>query len=119
MVDVKQLLIDTLAPFGYPIYLQGSLGADEAYPATFFTFWNNETNDAAFYDNGETETIWVFDLNVYSSDPSVVNSVLREAKGMLKAVGFIVDGLGYDLVSDEPTHTGRGIELYYIERIGD
>jgi len=117
MVDVKKLLINTLDEnFHLPIYLQGSISVDEAYPDSFFTFWNNSTTDDAFYNNTETETIWDFDLNFYSNDPDLVNGILIQAKQMLKAVGFIPDGSGHDVMSDEPTHTGRGLNLLFIER---
>ena len=117
MTDVKMLLINTLESFNVPIYLQGSLSVDEEYPDSFFTFWNNDTTDEAFFDNNETQTIWDFDLNYYSNNPASVNSVLLEAKRLLKAVGFIPDGSGYDVISDEPTHTGRGINLLFIEKV--
>ena len=118
VVDVKLLLINTLNQTfeGYPVYLQGSLSDEDDYPANFFTYWNNDTDDNAFYDNTESQTIWDFDLNFYSSNPVLVNSVLLIAKSALKAVGFIVNGSGYDVISDEPTHTGRGINLIYIQR---
>jgi hypothetical protein len=116
-MDVKQLLIDTLSVYEYPIMLQGSMSDDAEYPPDFFTFFNNDTSDAAFYDNEETKTIWDFDLNFYSSDPSHVNSMLKQAKALLKAAGFIVNGVGYDVLSDEPTHTGRGINILYIEKV--
>lgn len=116
-MDVKQLLIDTLDSFELPVFLQGSLQDDEEYPESFFTFWNNETEDAAFFDNAETRTVWNFDVNFYSSDPALVNTMLRQAKTKLKAAGFIVQGAGYDVVSDEPTHTGRGVGVVYIERV--
>lgn len=115
-MDVKQEFIDVIETFDYPVFLQGSLG-DEAYPDSFFTFWNNDTFDDAFYDNSETQVVWDFDLNFYSDNPSLVNSILLEAKSKLKAKGFIVDGFGYDVVSDEPTHTGRGINVLFIERM--
>lgn len=115
-MDVKELLINTISGFNYPIYLQGSMSKDETYPASFFTFWNNDTTDDAFFDNNETETIWDFDLNFYSNDPALVNTVLLQAKKLLKAAGFIPDGSGYDVLSDEASHTGRGINLLYIER---
>lgn len=117
-MDVKNLLIDTLTEeFHLPVILQGSLATEDAYPAAFFTFWNNYSTDDAFYDNAESETIWNFDLNYYSDDPSSVNTVLLQAKQLLKAVGFIPDGSGHDVLSDEPTHTGRGMTLFYIEKV--
>ena len=121
MVDVKELLINTLNTNfkDYPVYLQGSISRDEAYPESFFTFWNNSSNDSGFYDNCETECIWDFDLNFYSSDPTLVNTVLLTAKSALKAVGFIPDGNGYDVMSDEATHTGRGMNLLFIQHLGE
>lgn len=118
MVDVKLLLLNTLNTTfqDYPVYLQGSMSDDDAYPASFFTYWNNDTSDNAFYDNTESQTIWDLDLNFYSNNPVLVNSVLLEAKSALKAVGFIIDGSGYDVISDETSHTGRGINLIYIQR---
>lgn len=115
-MDVKQLLIDTIESFNLPVYLQGSMSDDEQYPDSFFTFWNNSTTDDEFYDNTEFRTIWDFDLNFYSNDPVAVNSTLLTAKQQLKAVGFIPNGSGYDVISDEPTHTGRGMNILYIER---
>jgi len=118
MTDVKMLLINTLTEeFNLPVILQGSLSVDDEYPAAFFTFWNNYSDDEAFFDNTETETIWNFDLNYYSNDPASVNSVLLEAKQLLKSVGFIPDGSGHDVISDEPTHTGRGMTLLFIEKV--
>lgn len=117
MVDVKLLLINTLsAEFPYPVIQQGSLSTEDEYPSSFFTFFNNSALDDAFFDNTETETIWDFDLNFYSVDPVLVNTILLQAKQKLKAVGFIPDGSGHDVISDEHTHTGRGMNLLYIER---
>lgn len=112
---MKELLIETLEPFDYPIFQQGSLSKDEPYPESFFTFWNNDTDDDSFYDNEPHQTIWNFDLNFYSVDPQLVNTQLLQAKNLLKAQGFIVTGKGYDVASDEPTHTGRGIKVLKIE----
>lgn len=116
-MDVKQLLIDTISSFNYPVYQQGSMSDSDEYPDSFFTFFNNETNDDQFFDNQETITIWDLDLNIYSNDPEVVNTTLLTAKPLLKAAGFIVNGAGYDVLSDEETHTGRGINLIYIEKV--
>lgn len=112
---MKDLLIQTLQPLGYPIFLQGSLSDNDVYPESFFTFWNNAVDGDAFYNNVENEYIWDFDLNFYSSDPQLVNTKLLEAKELLKDKGFIATGKGYDVASDEITHTGRGIHIYKIE----
>ena len=91
---MKELFISTLEQLGFPIYLQGSLGADEAYPDSFFTFWNNSADGGAFYDNEEHCYNWDFDLNFYSNDPALINDKLMEAKNLLKEKGFIASGKG-------------------------
>lgn len=113
---MKDLLIETLEPLGYPIFQQGSLNKDDPYPESFFTFWNNDTPDGSHYDNKAIDYVWDFDLNFYSSDPALVNTKLLEAKEKLKEKGFIVPGKGYDVASDEVTHTGRGINILKIEK---
>lgn len=110
-VKMVEQLIKTLEPLGYPVRRQGSLGESEKYPESFFTFWNNNSYDESFYDNHEHSAVWDFDLNFYSSDPKLTYTVLQKAKEFLKKEGFIVDGQGYDVLSDEPTHTGRGINV--------
>ena len=111
---MKELLISLLVTFGYPIFLQGSLG-DDPYPDSFFTFWNDDSYDEQFYDNAEHSTIWSVDVNFYSTDPALVNSILLDVKRLLKSNKFIVSGAGHDVASDEPTHTGRGLTALYIE----
>lgn len=113
---MEDLLINTLSEaFGVPVIRQGSLAEDEDYPESFFTFWNNTSDGDGFYDNDETQTIWDFDLNFYSTNPSLTYSELLKAKKLLKNVGFTVTGKGYDVPSDEPTHTGRGINILFLE----
>lgn len=108
-------LIQILESLGYPVYRQGSMSDEDSYPETFFTFWNNESLDHAHYDNSDYGTSWNFDVNVYSSDPSLTYSVLNEARALLKAAGWIISGKGYDIASDEATHTGRGMNAQYLE----
>ena len=43
----------------------------------------------------------------------MVATKLLEAKALLKSAGWIVNGAGYDIASDEPTHTGRGLTILY------
>jgi hypothetical protein len=110
---MEDKIIETLESLGYPVKLQGSLLPDEPYPDSFFTFWNDSADGISFYSNNEGAILWAYSLNFYSTDPLKTNSVLLEAKALLKAAGFIVSGGGYDVPSDEPTHTGRGIGLLY------
>lgn len=108
-------LIEILESLGYPAMRQGSLSEDESYPDSFFTFWNNDAPDHSHYDNLEYGTAWDFDVNFYSVDPEKTYSVLAKAREELKRRKWIVPGKGYDVASDEVTHTGRGIRVFYLE----
>lgn len=113
---MKQKLINVLETFGFPVILQGSMSPEQEYPDSFFTFWNNSSNDGSHYDNDAISFAWDFDVNFYSKNPELVNSILVETRTKLKQEGFIVIGKGYDLASDEPTHTGRGINVLALEQ---
>lgn len=112
---MEDSLISLLSVFGYEVRRQGSLLPDEPYPDSFFTFWNNDSNGESFYDNVEASTAYDYDINFYSSDPEMVYSVLMKAKALLQKNGFILSGDGYDVPSDEQTHTGRGINAKFMK----
>ena len=112
MEDELILLLESL---GFPAYRQGSFQEGDKYPDTFFTFWNNETPDHSHYDNRTYGFDWNFNIYIYSNDPSLTYSGLNDAIALLKENGWIVDGKGFDAISDEPTHTGRGVQIYYLE----
>ena len=116
---MKEQLIQLLSTYGYPVRLQGSLLPKEKYPDSFFTYWNTATEDSAFYDNNEHKYIWMFTIYFYSTSPELVNTILIQAKKLLKTSGWIVMGKGYDVPSDEKTHTGRGLDIIYIEEACD
>lgn len=112
---MKTELISLLNTFKYPVRLQGSIAETEAYPESFFTIWNSETEDGNHYDDGAVCTIWDFDVNFYSTDPALVNTILSQVKELLITNGWIIDGTGRDLPTDEPSHTGRGITVLFRE----
>ena len=110
---MEDKLIEVLESLGYPVFLQGSLLEEQPYPDSFFTYWNDSTDGDSFYDNDENTIIWTYGVYFYSTDPLKVNSKLLEIKPLLKEAGFICTGAGYSVRSDEPTHTGRGIDVIY------
>ena len=113
---MKETLIGILESFDYPVFLQGSLAEPGDYPDTFFTFWNFENPETEHYDNDANMCVWGFWVYFYSVDPALVNSVLESAIADLKAAGWIVSGKGYDVATDEVTHTGRAVDVLYIEK---
>lgn len=114
---MEDLLISIISTLGYPVRRQGSLLPDEEYPNHFFTFWNDSADGTSYYSNNEQCIIWQYSINFYSDDPNIVMSKLLEAKAALKKAGWIVNGAGYDIPSDEPTHTGRGIVTLYRQEL--
>lgn len=110
---MEDLLISILETLGYPVFLQGSLLPDQPYPDNFFTFWNDSADGDSYFDDNENAIVWAYSLNFYSNNPNLVNEKLLEAKSLLKANKWVVSGAGYSVMSDEPTHTGRGITILY------
>jgi len=108
-------LIELLESFNYPVIRQGSLAPDEAYPDTFFTFWNSDESEHSAYDNDTANVDWIFQVNVYSTDPDRAYSLLDEASTLLKSAGYVIATRGYDVVSDEITHIGRGMVVMFLQ----
>lgn len=98
-----------------PVMRQGSLPEDQAYPETFFTFWNRSEDGASYYDNDMASSRHLFDVNVYSTSPETAYLLLREARDVLKLHGWVCVSLGYDIASDEPTHIGRGMQVEFLK----
>lgn len=114
---MKDKLISVLESLNYPYFQQGTMNQEEGYPDSYFTFKNMNTTGDGFYNNEEHKTIWLFIVAFYSNNPNLVDKELLNAKKKLKENGFIVSGKGYDVESDEPTQTGRGIAVKIIENL--
>lgn len=112
---MKQKLIKTLSAFGYPVHLQGTLNPEEAYPHTFITFFVDSTDDNGHFENKTNSIDWSFSVILYSDDPEIVNTKPNEIRAALKAAGFIPQGKGNDIMSDEPTHTGWAMDFVITE----
>lgn len=108
-------LIRILESFGYPVYRQGSMSDDEAYPPTFITFRNYDTPDHSHYSNDTYGFVHGYNVFVYSNNPTLTYSVLEAIRKKLKEAGWITKGKGFDASSDEESHTGRGLDVSYLE----
>ena len=111
---MKEELITILEATGYPASLQGSMGEDEEYPESFWTFWNFDTPEV-YYDNSPINAMWGFWIFFYSSNPALVESEAGAAIARLRAAGWTVAGRGEDAASDQPSHTGRRLTIYKRE----
>lgn len=109
---MEDYLIQQLETFGFEVFRQGSL-TGRPYPESFFTFWNGTSEDGNHYDNKPLENIENFDVNFYSTNPATVYETIAAVRALLLEKGFFIDGTGYDVPSDEETHTGRGFQAIY------
>ncbi len=66
-------------------------------------------------DNRPYKAVWGFWVYCYSNDRQTLETCLKDAIEALRAQGFIIQGRGQDAASDERTHTGQMITVYYIE----
>ena len=106
-------LLEILESFDVPVYRQGSQSNEDSYAPTFITYWNNNSDDLAVYDNDEHGTAWSYTVIVYSTDPDLRFTLLADVRAALKAAGWIPQSKGYDVASDEATHTARGLDVIF------
>lgn len=112
---IEDKLIELLETFGFPVYRQGSLAQNAPYPTTFFTFWENPEN-VTDYDNETKFVIYDFNVYVYSNDPLTLANTLSAARTLLKQNDFVILSRGFDVASDEQSHTGKGFEVGFINQ---
>lgn len=112
---MKDLLIKTLCGFGYDVILQGSMADDEPYPESFITFFTDGSTEQDFFDGVPHGVQWRYSVIFYTSNPELMSTVPMEIYRALKAAGFVPQGRGHDIPSDEPTHTGWVNEYLYLE----
>lgn len=112
---MKDLLIKTLEALGYPVKLQGSIADDEPYPESFITFFTTDSTEQDFLDGIPHGTQWHYTVIFYTSNPALMSTVPTQIYNAMKAAGFIPQGKGRDIPSDEPTHTGWVNEYLYLE----
>ena len=114
---MKQKLIDVLEAFcPNNVYLQGSMNETATYPAEFITFFTMQTSDLSHYDNAVRTVGWRFAVIYYSDDPVKVNTKPFEIAAALKSAGFVQNGKGIDILSDEKTHSGWAMEFTCSEK---
>lgn len=109
------LLISTLESLGFPVIQQGSIGVDEAYPNSFITFQTTGSPEQDFFDGSPWGTQWRFSVIFYTCDPILLSTVPKQIYTALKDAGFIPQGKGYDIPSDEPGWNGWVNDYHFLE----
>lgn len=113
---MKKELFSVLETFGYPVFLQGTLNEDDAYPDSFITYWTDDSEDISHYDDDTTSYAWYFSVTFYSNAPAEEMQIkAEEIRQALKKAGFMPQGKGMDAISDEPTHTAWQMDFIKIE----
>lgn len=118
---MKEKLITSIAKCGFvegkTLILQGTLNADTPYPDSFVTIWTDYTADNSHFDNAVASVDWHFTVVLYSNDPDFLATKAKELLETLRADGFIPQGKGQDIPSDEQTHTGWAMEFICVEKL--
>ena len=110
-------LISLLESFTFPVFRQGSV--TESYPDNFFTFWESEEDGNSYYDNVTVDVYYQFSVYFYSTNPPNTYSYIEQARSLLKQNGWTIKTRGYDVASGEPSHTGRGFDIIYLNHETD
>lgn len=110
--SIEGKLIALLETFTFPVFRQGSV--TETYPDNFFAFWESEEDGNSYYDDLTVDVAYRFSINFYSTNPANTYSYIHQARSLLKQNGWTIITRGYDVQSDELTHTGRGFDVVYL-----
>lgn len=118
MLEIKNKLISILETYCPDnVYLQGTLNPNENYPDTFITFFITDSEFDKFFDNNSNAIDWFISVMIYSNNPLNIDEISKGVIKDCKANGFIPQGAGNDVISDEVTHTGWALDFIYQQQI--
>lgn len=116
MVNIRDKITEVLDGFKLPYFLQGTLADDEPYPESFITFLVYQAENDGNFDDEPTRQNYYISVMYYDSDPDKVETYPRQTiLPAMKEAGFIPEGVGTDVLSDEPTHTGKALDFVFID----
>ena len=115
-MNILTRLYEVLESFNYPVFVQGTMGEDEQYPANFFTYWIYDSLGNTYYDNTSHSTDWSVNVIFYTNDITLFNTVIPSLIEELEKNDFLIDGKGFMTASDEVSHVGWIIEALYPEQ---
>lgn len=111
---MKQELINILSTLGYPVFLDGSINPDNAYPDAFFTFFNTDSEEDMFYSGAPIGEVWRFRVWFVATDPTLVETVPEQARQALRSAGWTLVDMPRDGAVDVPSHTAKFFETFYL-----
>ena len=114
-MSVINILISTLTPLNYPVYLQGTFSGAQ-YPESFITYFVNSADDRAHYDDKPDSFTWNISVIFYTKNPLLIDTAPETIRETLIAAGFIPRGKGFNTYSDDPDFVGWANEYLYIEK---
>ena len=116
---MKRKLINAITTCGFvegaTLFLHGTMNPAEAYPDEFVTIWTDDVPAGVHFDNATGSYDWTFSVIYYANDAGLVNTKPDEIRAALKAAGFIPQGKGHDVPSDEPAYTGWAMDFIITE----
>lgn len=114
-MNAKQELFDIFEEMGFEYWLMHQMPANKKYPSSFFTYLTTDAPFIEYHDNKPMAVSWAFMIGFYTDDPGIMDITIIRLMNKLQAAGWIVEGPGEDVESDEPTHTGRRLTIGKIE----
>lgn len=112
---VNELLYNTLLSLGYPVFLQGTY-TGETYPDSFITTITNASDDREHYNDETTSWTWNFTVIFYSKNPELLDTAPDDIRSALKRAGFIPQGKGFNIFSDDPDFTGWATDYLFLDK---
>lgn len=114
-MNIRDILILSLAPLGVEIRVQGSISESEPIPETLITYEIIDSIDHGFYDNQPTRLTTRIQLMIYSTKFSIIKTLPDTITQLIKEAGFVRDGRGFDQ-GYFGQHYGWLMEIHATER---
>lgn len=109
MVDIKKDLLE----LNRPVYYEGD--APEKLPDEYYTVSEDYTSDNLNADNETLEYLYEFTLKWYTKDANRLYTGLQEAITLLKAKGYLIEGVGYKNSTYQNTWLSRMVDVEKID----
>ena len=112
-MNIEQKIVDDLAALNLPIYEQGQAPGGQL-PDEFLTYYIVDTVDTVHYNNLPAFTEYQTQLNIYTTDPSRVETLRKQIMKTLISKGWTRQGVGTSgMFEDRTTYTAWFMVFYF------